>query len=159
METLIQINNAIGPGFRLAGLTLWALAITGLSGAWFYYQAKEAVIIIGHLSLLVVVSWVPEIWLNPFKLMIAHLLIYTLTTGFSIFGGFLRSPFGDWFLRLAGLMAYIDAFAYLYQPPVQIHLWTINILFLLMCSISFVVGIKTHDNAGTLGRNENANSQ
>lgn len=159
MELLITVNNLIGPAFRLVGLAIWALTLTSLAGAFFYSKSKESLLLIAHLSALVAISWIPEIWGNAFTLMIAHLITYTITLCFVLFGGFLRSVFGDWFLLLAGTMAYLDAFAYLFQPPIQVHLWAINILFLLMCCISFVAGLRCHDNSGNLGGNRNANSQ
>tara|TARA_R100000951_G_scaffold63577_2_gene53375 strand:+ start:1004 stop:1384 length:381 start_codon:yes stop_codon:yes gene_type:complete len=109
-------------------------------------------IVMSYLSALVAISWIPGIWFEPFLLMFWHLILYTALISSHMINHCLQSRYGDWLLTLAGLMALSDAAAFALNPPIQVLLWTINILFLVMCVFTLMVCGKTHDNRGKLGK-------
>jgi len=155
VETLVYINNTFGPWLGEICAVFYAIAAITLSVTWYKSRSKDALLVFGYLTALIVAVYLPDTWLNLFALAAFHLMGYSLLFWLHSAHGMLRTVFGDYFMLMAGLMGLTDSIVAAWPIPIQVQVFIVDSLFLIMCVSSLFVCLNSYHNGGDIGTRRN----
>lgn len=164
METLIQINNSVGPWLSEICAALWFITAVSLLIPWIKYEypfsiklqvkykSLDRLTVFVYLTALIISALASNTWLNLTALIAIHLILYTTLVWMHTAHCALQSRYGDYFLLMAGLLGLIDAVFIVQGYYIHYHVWVIDTIFVVMCLSSLYVSLKPADNEGKLGK-------